>query len=152
MVKFFGTDGFRGRVGFAYDGSAGRFLAVDENGEPVDNDCIMYFCACCMAEREKLLTSTAVTTVMSNFDFCKAPDAKGVVYDITTVGDKYVCEYMTVFINVRVMDRKDAQKDPEVRAAVQAVGAALGGRRPHVGLRVRLGTAEAPARRGGGEP
>ena len=54
-------------VGFAYDGDADRCLAVDENGELIDGDQIMYIYASYMAERGKLLTNTVVTTVMSNF-------------------------------------------------------------------------------------
>ena len=81
-------------VGFAYDGDADRCLAVDENGELVDGDQIMYIYAGYMAERGKLLTNTVVTTVMSNFGLYKALDAKGVGYAKTAVGDKYVYEYM----------------------------------------------------------
>ena len=81
-------------VGFAYDGDADRCLAVDENGELVDGDQIMYIDAGYMAERGKLLTNTVVTTVMSNFGLYKALDAKGIGYAKTAVGDKYVYEYM----------------------------------------------------------
>nr|WP_325217233.1 phosphoglucosamine mutase [uncultured Oscillibacter sp.] len=81
-------------VGFAYDGDADRCLAVDENGELVDGDQIMYIYAGYMAERGKLLTNTVVTTVMSNFGLYKALDAKGIGYAKTAVGDKYVYEYM----------------------------------------------------------
>lgn len=169
-------------AGFAYDGDADRCLAVDENGELVDGDQIMYIYACYMAERGKLLTNTVVTTVMSNFGLYKALDAKGIGYAKTAVGDKYVYEYMTehgcriggeqsghiifskyartgdgiltslklmeammakklplsrlkegmtvypqVLINVRVKDKKAAQEDPVVKAAVEAVAAELGG-------------------------
>ena len=82
-------------VGFAYDGDADRCLAVDENGELVDGDQIMYIYACYMAERGKLLTNTVVTTVMSNFGLYKALEAQGIGYAKTKVGDKYVYEYMT---------------------------------------------------------
>ena len=81
-------------MGFAYDGDADRCLAVDENGELVDGDQIMYIYAGYMAERGKLLTNTVVTTVMSNFGLYKALDAKGIGYAKTAVGDKYVYEYM----------------------------------------------------------
>ena len=81
-------------AGFAYDGDADRCLAVDENGELVDGDQIMYIYAGYMAERGKLLTNTVVTTVMSNFGLYKALDAKGIGYAKTAVGDKYVYEYM----------------------------------------------------------
>ena len=81
-------------VGFAYDGDADRCLAVDENGELVDGDQIMYIYAGYMAERGKLLTNTVVTTVMSHFGLYKALDAKGIGYAKTAVGDKYVYEYM----------------------------------------------------------
>ena len=168
-------------VGFAYDGDADRCLAVDENGELVDGDQIMYIYAGYMAERGKLLTNTVVTTVMSNFGLYKALDAKGIGYAKTAVGDKYVYEYMVehgcriggeqsghiifskyartgdgiltslklmevmmakklplsrlkegmtiypqVLINVRVKDKRAAQADPAVQAAVKAVEERLG--------------------------
>lgn len=81
-------------VGFAYDGDADRCLAVDENGELVDGDKIMYLYACYMKERGKLVTNTVVTTVMSNFGLYKALDQTGIGYAKTAVGDKYVYEYM----------------------------------------------------------
>ena len=168
-------------VGFAYDGDADRCLAVDENGELVDGDQIMYIYAGYMAERGKLLTNTVVTTVMSNFGLYKALDAKGIGYAKTAVGDKYVYEYMVehgcriggeqsghiifskyartgdgiltslklmevmmakklplsrlkegmtiypqVLINIRVKDKRAAQADPAVQAAVKAVEERLG--------------------------
>ena len=82
-------------VGFAYDGDADRCLAVDENGELVDGDQILYIYGSYMAERGKLLTNTVVTTVMSNFGLYKALDAKGIGYAKTAVGDRFVYEYMT---------------------------------------------------------
>jgi len=81
-------------VGFAYDGDADRCLAVDENGDIVDGDQIMYIYARYMKEREKLRNNTVVTTVMSNFGLYKALDEIGVDYAKTAVGDKYVYEYM----------------------------------------------------------
>lgn len=88
-VKDHGMD-----VGFAYDGDADRCLAVDENGQLVDGDQIMYLYACYMKEREKLTTNTVVTTVMSNFGLYKALDEAGISYEKTAVGDKYVYENM----------------------------------------------------------
>lgn len=163
-------------VGFAYDGDADRCLAVDENGNVVNGDQIMYLYACYMKERDKLVTNTVVTTVMSNFGLYKALDEAGIGYAKTAVGDKYVYEYMVqhgdriggeqsghiIFskyartgdgiltslkimeamlakklplsrlaepvriypqelINVRVRNKKAAQEDPAVQAAVQAV-------------------------------
>lgn len=168
-------------VGFAYDGDADRCLAVDETGALVDGDKIMYIYARYMKEREKLVTNTVVTTVMSNFGLYKALDEAGIGYVKTAVGDKYVYEHMAahgnriggeqsghiifskyartgdgiltslklmevmlakklplsrlaepvtiypqVLINVRVKDKKAAQADPEVVAAVKAVSAELG--------------------------
>lgn len=169
-------------VGFAYDGDADRCLAVDENGELVDGDKIMYIYSRYMKERGKLVSNTVVTTVMSNFGLYKALEAAGIDYAKTAVGDKYVYEHMVshgirlggeqsghiifskyartgdgiltslklmevmmakkerlsklaepvtiypqVLINVRVKDKKEAQDDPAVRAAVQAVADELGG-------------------------
>ncbi len=81
-------------VGFAFDGDADRCLAVDENGELVDGDRIMYVYSRYMKERGKLLTNTVVTTVMSNFGLYKALDEAGIGYAKTRVGDKYVYEEM----------------------------------------------------------
>ena len=168
-------------IGFAYDGDADRCLAVDENGELVDGDKIMYIYAKYLKERDKLVNNTVVTTVMSNFGLYKALEAIGIDYAKTKVGDRYVYEHMVqhgdriggeqsghiiftkyartgdgiltslklmevmlarkttlsklaapvviypqVLINVRVKDKKIAQADPAVQAAVQAVADTLG--------------------------
>ena len=169
-------------VGFAFDGDADRCLAVDEDGQLVDGDKIMYLYGRYMQERGKLVNNTVVTTVMSNFGLYKALDEAGIGYVKTAVGDKYVYEHMVqngdriggeqsghiifskyartgdgiltalkvmevmlakklplsrlaepvtiypqVLINVRVKDKKEAQEDPAVQAAVQAVADELGG-------------------------
>ena len=168
-------------VGFAYDGDADRCLCVDENGEVVSGDHILYALGCYMKEEGQLDNNTVVTTVMSNFGLYKAFDAVGIDYAKTKVGDKYVYEYMAqngcrlggeqsghiiiskyattgdgiltslkvmevmlakkktlsqlcngltiypqVLKNVRVKSKPDAQNDPEVQAAVAAVGEKLG--------------------------
>ena len=168
-------------VGFAYDGDADRCLCVDEKGNLVDGDAILYIYGKYMKERGKLENNTVVTTVMSNFGLYKAFDEAGINYAKTAVGDKYVYEYMTknncilggeqsghiifskyastgdgiltslkmmqvmlgrkkkmselmegltiypqVLENVRVTDKKAAQDDADVQAAVQAVTEALG--------------------------
>jgi len=175
-VKEHGMD-----VGFAFDGDADRCLAVDENGELVDGDKIMYIYAKYMKENGKLLNNTVVTTVMSNFGLYKALDEVGINYEKTAVGDKYVYEnmmknghriggeqsghiifskyartgdgiltalklmqvmiakkstlarlgedmkvYPQVLINVRVKDKRAAQDDSAVQAAVQTVADELG--------------------------
>jgi phosphoglucosamine mutase len=81
-------------VGFAYDGDADRCMAVDEHGQLVDGDKIMYLYACYMKERGKLTNNTVVTTVMSNFGLYKAFDQADIQYEKTAVGDKYVYENM----------------------------------------------------------
>lgn len=81
--------------GFAYDGDADRCLAVDEKGQVITGDHILYIYGKYMKERGKLLTNTVVTTVMSNFGLYKAFDECGIGYAKTAVGDKYVYEYMT---------------------------------------------------------
>ena len=168
-------------VGFAYDGDADRCLCVDEKGDLVDGDAILYIYGKYMKKRGKLENNTVVTTVMSNFGLYKAFDEAGINYAKTAVGDKYVYEYMTknncilggeqsghiifskyastgdgiltslkmmqvmlgrkkkmselmegltiypqVLENVRVTDKKAAQDDAAVQAAVQAVTEALG--------------------------
>lgn len=176
LVKREGLD-----VGFAFDGDADRCLAVDENGNVVDGDLILYIYGCYMKERGKLINNKVVTTIMSNIGLYKAFDAVGIEYEKTKVGDKYVYENMLVnghriggeqsghiifskyastgdgiltalkmmevmlakkktlaelaspvtiypqlLKNVKVQDKTAAQEDPDVKAAVERVAAALG--------------------------
>ena len=81
-------------VGFAYDGDADRCLCVDEKGNVITGDHILYILGCHMKEQGQLDNNTVVTTVMSNFGLYKAFDNKGINYAKTAVGDKYVYEYM----------------------------------------------------------
>ena len=81
-------------VGFAYDGDADRCMCVDEKGNIVSGDHILYIYGKYMKERGKLVGNTVVTTVMSNFGLYKAFDELGIDYAKTAVGDKYVYEYM----------------------------------------------------------
>ena len=168
-------------VGFAYDGDADRCLCVDEKGNVISGDHILYIYGAYMKERGKLLNNTVVTTVISNFGLYKAFDELGIGYAKTAVGDKYVYEYMTknscriggeqsghiifskyastgdgiltslkmmevmmakkkkmselaeplkiypqVLENIRVTDKKAAQQDGDVQAAVKAVAQELG--------------------------
>ena len=168
-------------VGFAYDGDADRCLCVDEHGQVVTGDHILYILGNHMKERGQLDGNTVVTTVMSNFGLYKAFDEQGIAYAKTKVGDKYVYEYMVkngcrlggeqsghiilskyattgdgiltslkimevmikkkcklselskgltiypqVLKNVRVKSKPEAQNDPKVQAAVQAVADKLG--------------------------
>ena len=83
-------------VGFAYDGDADRCLCVDEKGNVITGDHILYIYGRYMKEQGKLLQNTVVTTVMSNFGLYKAFDELGIDYAKTAVGDKYVYEYMTI--------------------------------------------------------
>ena len=81
-------------IGFAYDGDADRCLAVDEKGNIIDGDLILYICGLYMKERGELNNETIVTTVMSNIGLYKALDEHGIKYEQTAVGDKHVCENM----------------------------------------------------------
>ena len=81
-------------VGFAYDGDADRCLCVDETGEVVNGDHIMFIYGKHMHEKGQLMGNTVVTTVMSNFGLFRALEAAGIDYAKTKVGDKYVYEYM----------------------------------------------------------
>ena len=81
-------------VGFAYDGDADRCLAVDEKGNIISGDHIMYIYGTYLKDKGALAENTVVTTVMSNFGLYKALDEKGIGYAKTKVGDKYVYEYM----------------------------------------------------------
>jgi len=82
-------------VGFAFDGDADRCLCVDEYGNVVTGDHILYIYGCYMKDRDKLVGNKVVTTVMSNFGLYKAFDAVGIEYEKTAVGDKYVYENMS---------------------------------------------------------
>ncbi len=194
-------------VGFAYDGDADRCLCVDENGEVITGDHILYALGNYMRDRGQLDNNTVVTTVMSNFGLYKAFDELGINYAKTAVGDKYVYEYMVnngcrlggeqsghiiiskyattgdgiltslkmmevliaskkkmsqlcegltiypqVLKNVRVKSKPEAQNDPAVQAAVQAVADKLGdtgrilvresGTEPVIRVMVEAGTKE----------
>ena len=168
-------------VGFAYDGDADRCIAVDDKGNVVDGDLILYACGTYMKDQGALNNNTIVTTVMSNLGLYKALDVAGISYEKTAVGDKYVNENMTehghslggeqsghiifskhattgdgvltslkimeamleqkmplsklvepvtiypqLLKNVKVKDKKAAQEDKDVIAAVKAVEEALG--------------------------
>ena len=141
-------------LGFAYDGDADRCIAVDENGNVVDGDRILYVCGKYMKERGRLANNTIVTTVMSNLGLYKACDKAGISYEKTAVGDKYVYENMMTSLmvmeavtekkmslgtladevkiypqllkNVRVLDKKTARENPAVIKAVDEVAEALG--------------------------
>ena len=86
-------------IGFAYDGDADRCLCVDEKGNVVTGDNILYVYGLYMKDRGKLLNNKVVTTVMSNFGLYKALDKVGIEYEKTKVGDKYVYENMVQYGN-----------------------------------------------------
>ena len=92
LQKF--VEGNRLDVGFAFDGDADRCLCVDEKGNVITGDHILYIYGLYMKERGKLLNNKVVTTMMSNFGLYKALDKAGIEYDKTKVGDKYVYENM----------------------------------------------------------
>ncbi len=89
FVKEKGAD-----IGLAFDGDGDRLIAVDENGEIVDGDQIMFICGKHLNEKGRLRHSTVVSTVMSNIGFYKALEANGMKSDKTSVGDRYVMEEM----------------------------------------------------------
>ncbi len=80
-------------MGFAYDGDADRCIAVDEKGDVVDGDLILYVCGTYLKKHGKLAHDTVVPTVMSNFGLFRAFDDAGIKYEATAVGDKnvYAC-------------------------------------------------------------
>ena len=84
-------------IGFAYDGDADRCIAVDENGNVVDGDLILYICGKYLKEEGRLNNNTIVTTIMSNLGLYKAFDKIGIEYEKTAVGDKYVYENMAEY-------------------------------------------------------
>ena len=81
-------------LGFAFDGDADRCIAVDENGNVVNGDHILYILACHLKKSGELANNTVVTTIMSNLGLYRALDTAGIRYEQTTVGDKYVYENM----------------------------------------------------------
>ena len=81
-------------IGLAFDGDSDRLIAVDENGEIVDGDKIMYIIGSYLSSKGLLEKNTIFTKVMSNLGFHKALDAKGIQKEITAVGDRYVVEEM----------------------------------------------------------
>ena len=81
--------------GIAFDGDADRCLAVDEKGNIITGDHILYVCGKYMKEQGSLVNNTIVTTIMSNFGLYKALDREGIAYEKTAVGDKYVYENMS---------------------------------------------------------
>ncbi|WP_417898330.1 phosphoglucosamine mutase [Bacillus haimaensis] len=81
-------------IGLAFDGDGDRIIAVDEKGQIVDGDQIMFICAKYLSEQGRLRHNTVVSTVMSNLGFYKALEAAGVETKQTAVGDRYVVEEM----------------------------------------------------------
>lgn len=77
-------------IGLAFDGDADRLMVVSPDGSLVDGDAIIYLCACYLKDKGLLKDNKVVITVMSNLGLKKALDAKGINYEITIVGDKYV--------------------------------------------------------------
>ena len=92
LQKFVVENGLN--CGFAYDGDADRCLAVDEKGNLIDGDAIMYICGKYMKQKGQLVGNKVVTTIMSNMGLYKALEAADIGYEQTTVGDKYVYENM----------------------------------------------------------
>ncbi|MBR2867728.1 MAG: phosphoglucosamine mutase [Clostridia bacterium] len=81
-------------MGFAYDGDADRCLCVDEKGNVLTGDHILYVCGRYLRDKGQLDNNTVVTTVMSNLGLYKAFDSLGINYAKTAVGDRFVYEYM----------------------------------------------------------
>ena len=124
FVKEKGVD-----VGFAFDGDADRCLAVDENGNEVNGDKIMYICAKYMKSKGQLPSNTVVTTIMSNFGLYKALDAAGINYEKTAVGDRYVYENMKAYDHLiggeqsgHIIFRKHARTGDGIITAIMVMG------------------------------
>lgn len=82
------------QVGLAFDGDGDRLIAVDENGDIVDGDKILYICGKYLADQGRLKQNTIVSTVMSNIGFYKAIEKHNIESVKTGVGDRYVMEEM----------------------------------------------------------
>lgn len=85
------------KAGFAFDGDADRLIAVDEDGNLITGDHTMYICGCYMHDHKTLVDNKVVTTVMSNLGLYRAFDRRGISYEQTQVGDKYVFECMNQY-------------------------------------------------------
>jgi phosphoglucosamine mutase len=81
-------------LGFAFDGDADRCIAIDEFGNEINGDHILYICGKYLKEKSKLNDNTIVATIMSNLGLFKALEKESINYVKTTVGDKYVNEEM----------------------------------------------------------
>lgn len=81
-------------IGVAFDGDGDRLIAVDENGEIVDGDKIMFICGKFLKSKNELKQNTIVSTVMSNLGFHKAIEKEEMIALKTQVGDRYVVEEM----------------------------------------------------------
>ena len=77
-------------AGFAYDGDADRCIAVDEKGNELNGDHIIYIFAKLLKQKRQLINNTVVTTVMSNMGLYRALDEAGIRYEQTAVGDKHI--------------------------------------------------------------
>ena len=116
-------------VGFAFDGDADRCLAVDEKGNEVNGDKIMYICAKYLKSKGQLPSNTVVTTIMSNFGLYKALDAAGINYEKTAVGDRYVYENMKAYHHLiggeqsgHIIFRKHARTGDGLITAIMLMG------------------------------
>ena len=116
-------------VGFAFDGDADRCLAVDEKGQEVNGDKIMYICAKYLKSKGQLPSNTVVTTIMSNFGLYKALDAAGINYEKTAVGDRYVYENMKAYSHLiggeqsgHIIFRKHARTGDGLITAIMLMG------------------------------
>ena len=116
-------------VGFAFDGDADRCLAVDEKGQEVNGDKIMYICAKYLKSKGQLPSNTVVTTIMSNFGLYKALDAAGINYEKTAVGDRYVYVNMKAYSHLiggeqsgHIIFRKHARTGDGLITAIMLMG------------------------------
>ncbi|MBE6602653.1 MAG: phosphoglucosamine mutase [Ruminococcaceae bacterium] len=81
-------------IGFAFDGDADRCLAVDEHGQVINGDHVLYILANRLKARGELSGNTVVTTVMSNLGLYRALESAGIDSVQTRVGDRYIWECM----------------------------------------------------------
>ena len=81
-------------IGFAFDGDADRCIAVDEKGNEVDGDKMMYILANRLKSRGMINENTVVATIMSNSGFVNSLKKAGINCKLTAVGDRFVYECM----------------------------------------------------------
>ena len=124
-------------IGFAFDGDADRCIAVDEHGDVVNGDHILYVLGTILKQNGELTNNTVVTTVMSNLGLYRALTAAGIDYVQTTVGDRFIYENMVKTGNCiggeqsgHIILSKYATTGDGILTAIKIMEAVIGSKQP----------------------